>query len=240
MSDVNGETETKAPPPPPPPLGSLPIEFPGLKAENLQIPGDIGQQYHAQQQPSGSTHEAFPSATLHPQLWANLTKLGWPMNVKSEPKSKMETDQGLDLSASGGSSKPNGSASTNPAMESLIRHQREQLLARATMSDPATNLDPNSTAAAFAIAAVAAAAAQQQQQSNPMQQAASSHLSATPSMPYPTSSSNLSFFQSHLKPKINVPEIAQSKKRQRVSSPEPVAPKEPVVTPGVCVNYINT
>ena len=240
VSDVNGETETKAPP-----LTSLPIEFPGHKVgqENLQLPRDLGQQ-HLQQHHSSSTHEAFPSATLHPQLWANLTKLGWPMNVKQETKPlKMDGDQGLDLSASGGSLKPNGSASpgassTPGTMESLIRHQREQLLARASLSsDPAANLDPNSAAAAFAIAAVAAAAAQQQS-NNPLQQAGASHLSAASSMPYPTSSGNLSYFQSHLKPKINEPEIAQAKKRQRVASPEPVAPKETtVVTPGefVCM-----
>ena len=167
------------------------------------------------------------------------------MNVKPESKAglKIDPDQGLDLSASSGSIKPGSlaaaaatsssvPAAANSTMETLIRHQREQLLARASLSsDPAANLDPNSAAAAFAIAAVAAAAAQQQQQTNPLQQAGAANLPSQSSTLYPTSQNNLLYFPA--KPKMPELEISQAKKRQRTSSPEPQrSPQKDIVSAG--------
>jgi hypothetical protein len=174
-------------------------------------------------------HEAFPtpsSAALHPQLWANLAKLGWPLNAGKQEPIKTEPEQGLDLSASG--TKPlSGTASST--METLFRHQREQLLARAAMStDPTANLDPNSAAAAFAIAAVAAAAAQQSKQSSSSSATLSnlphpsSSQASTPQMPFQTSS-NLPYFpaQNKANSQATTDNSLHPNKRQRLSSPEP-------------------
>ena len=219
----------------------LPLEWKDQQTapDGLQPTREPHLQHPSQPNATSSTHEAFPSTTLHPQLWANLTKLGWPMNVKPEVKNKVESDQGLDLSASSNATKPNPASSNAGAtntMESLIRHQRDQLLARASLSsDPASNLDPNSAAAAFAIAAVAAAAAQQQ--SNPHQQTGQSHLPSPSPMPYATPSNNLPYFQS--KPKVNEPEIIQSKKRPRIASPEPPgSQKETTISAGTLQRLI--